>query len=76
MILLPLIVFGFMYVLKVDREVAMTIVILTAMPSGTLNVIMSRKYDKYPEYATITIMQNTLSMIVTLPCFIYLCQFL
>ncbi len=76
MILLPLIVFGIMYILKVDREVAMTVVILTAMPSGTLNVIMSRKYDKYPEYATITIMQNTLLMIVTLPCFIYLCQFL
>ena len=74
MIFLPLVVFAVMLLCRIQSEVAMTVVLLTAMPSASLNVIMSRKYNAHPEYAAITIMQNTILMVISLPVFLYLCK--
>lgn len=75
MILVPGITFFIMVVLRIETTLAITMILLTAMPSGSLNVIMGRKYDESDvKYAAITIMQNTIIMLLTLPIFIYLCK--
>ena len=74
MILVPGVVLVVMWLLHAEQSVAMTMVLLSAMPSGSLNVIMGRKYDVEVTYAATTIMQNTIVMLLTLPIFIYLCQ--
>ncbi len=70
MLVLPLV----MLLLHVDFYVGSTAVILSAMPSGSLNVIMSQKYKTQEELASVTVMQNTVLMIATLPLFILLCN--
>ncbi len=74
MLLIPAVTFLTMYLLKIDSVVAMVAVMLSAMPSGSLNVIMAEKYNKHPELAAVTVMQNTIIMIVTLPLFLYFLQ--
>ncbi|MGN0141049.1 MAG: AEC family transporter [Roseburia sp.] len=60
--------------LPVDGEVAAAIIILTALPAGSLGVIMAQKYDKCPGFAAAAVVQNMLFMIVSLPVFVYLAQ--
>ena len=75
MILVPGVTFILLYICRAEKTLAMTMILLTAMPSGSLNVIMGRKYDEADvKYAAITIMQNTIIMLLTLPLFIYLCE--
>lgn len=74
MLLIPFVSLIIMRVLNVPYEVGITIVILNAMPSGSMNVIMAEHYDTHPEFATATVMQNTLLMLITLPAFMYLCR--
>lgn len=74
MFLFPAATLLVMLLLGADHEVAVTAVILSAMPSGTLNVIMAQKYHSHPDFATAAVMQNTLAMLVTLPVFLLLCE--
>jgi predicted permease len=74
MIMVPGITLMVLALLDMEKPLAMTMVLLTAMPSGSLNVIVGRKYDADVKYAATTIMQNTLIMLLTLPAFIYLCE--
>ncbi len=76
MLLIPVVMLVIMLLIHASFEVATTIVVLSAMPSGSLNVIMAEKYDSYPDFATATVMQTTLLMIITLPVFTYLCELL
>ena len=61
-------------IIKTEHQAASTIIILSAMPSATLNVIMGQKYDNNPKFAACAIMQNTLIMLVTLPLFVWICS--
>ena len=74
MIFVPGITLAVLSVLHLEKTLAMTMVLLTAMPSGSLNVIVGRKYGADVKYAATTVMQNTLIMLLVLPVFIYLCQ--
>lgn len=74
MLVLPLLMLGAMVLLHVDFYVGSTAVVLSAMPSGSLNVIMSQKFKTQEELASVTVMQNTVLMIATLPLFILLCS--
>ncbi len=74
MFLFPLITFGIMKILDAEYEVAATAVILSAMPSGSLNVIMGQKYENNARFAATAVMQNTVLMVITLPVFAYLCE--
>lgn len=67
MIVFPLMMLGAMRLFNIDNEVAITAVILTALPSGSLNVIMASEYNREPEFATIVVTQNMLLMILTIP---------
>lgn len=44
-----------MKLIGVKFEVAATVVILSAMPSGSLNVVMAQKYKNNPEFAAVVI---------------------
>ena len=76
MFLFPAAVFCMMKMLKIQYETAVTAVILSAMPSGSLNVIMAQKYNNHAQFAARAVMQNTIIMTVTLPAVVYLCGFL
>lgn len=69
MLIIPMIVLGVMRLIGANMEITATMVILSAMPSGSLNIIMAEKYRVEPELATSTVMQTTLVMLVTLPLF-------
>ncbi len=69
MFVIPTIVLVIMRIIGANWEITATMVILSAMPSGTLNMIMAEKYKIEPELATTTVMQTTLLMLFTLPFF-------
>lgn len=74
MLIIPFVMYILMVSLKIEHQAASTIIILSAMPSATLNVIMGQKYDNNPKFAACAIMQNTLIMLVTLPLFVWICS--
>jgi len=69
MLIIPMIVLIIMRLIGANMEITSTMVILSAMPSGSLNIIMAEKYRIEPELATATVMQTTLVMLFTLPLF-------
>jgi len=69
MLIIPMIVLIIMRLIGANMEITATMVILSAMPSGSLNIIMAEKYRIEPELATATVMQTTLVMLFTLPLF-------
>lgn len=72
MLIIPAITFLVMYLAGADKTVTATVVLLAAMPSGSLNVIMAQKYQSNVRLATATVMQSTVLMFVTLPIFLML----
>ena len=74
MLIIPFVMYILMVSLKIEHQAASAIIILSAMPSATLNVIMGQKYDNNPKFAACAIMQNTLIMLVTLPLFVWICS--
>lgn len=67
MLVIPAATYVIMVLLNMPARVTAVVVLLGAMPSGSLNVIMAEKYQIEPRLATATVMQNTWMMIVTLP---------
>jgi len=47
-------------------------VLMAALPCGTMNVIFAEKYDCAPEFASRTVIQSLVLMIITLPLMILL----
>lgn len=70
LVLLPLITFLCLLVFDIKGEVAIIITILTALPSGSLNAILAEQYNCNPKYATRTVVQTMVLMIITLPIII------
>lgn len=50
-----------------------TLIIMTALPSGTMSVIYSERYDCAPKFCARTVSLTLLFMVVTLPVMIALC---
>lgn len=51
--------------LKLPDEISGTCAILTALPAGSLNVIYAEQYNCEPEFASRTVVQTMVFMIVT-----------
>lgn len=68
-LVLPGLMLLLLTVMGLDQEMTAAVVILTCLPSGSLNVIMARKYQMEPEFAAIVVAQTMLLMIVVLPFF-------
>jgi len=72
LIVFPLVMLLLLRLLKLDSILIACMVVLTGLPSGTLNVIMADKYQCDPEYAARAVSQSTLLLIVGLPLLQYL----
>ena len=72
MLVLPTIMFVFLFFLKLPSAIAGTCAVLTALPSGSLNVIYAEQYDCEPEFASRTVVQTMVIMMITIPLLIIL----
>ena len=50
-----------------------TLIVMTALPSGTMSVIYSERYDCAPKFCARTVALTLLFMVITLPLMIALC---
>lgn len=67
LIAIPAVLFGVLWLLKVDALVTGIIVILSAMPAGSTTAMLAQKYDQDPEFASKMVFLSTLASLVTLP---------
>lgn len=63
----PAVMLSIFVCLGLQGEVFITAVILTALPSGSLNAILAQQYNCNPEYASRTIIQSMILMLISLP---------
>ena len=64
---IPALLFGILWLLKVDNLVTGIIVVLAAMPAGSTTAMLAQKYDQAPEFASKMVFISTLFSLVTLP---------
>ena len=76
MILFPLAMTLVFYFIKVPAIVAGSCIVLTALPAGSLNVIYAQQYNCETGYASKTVVQTMVIMIVTVPLMIILVNLL
>jgi len=62
----PLAALGLCWLTGLTGPVGITFVIITALPSGSMNVIMSKRYGTAPGYASRAVIQSTVLMAATL----------
>jgi predicted permease len=62
--ILMMIVLSFMDITKIA---IVTCVILTALPSGSLNVILAKEYECAAEFASVAVVQSMILMAITFP---------
>lgn len=72
LVLFPLLMLLVMRLLSVSSLTATVCVLMAALPCGTMNVIFAEKYDCAPEFASRTVIQSLVLMIITLPLMILL----
>ncbi len=76
MLLIPALVFVAVYFLPVSSEVKATAFLLYGLPSASLNVIMGQRYQNEPEFATVSVAQHSILMVVTLPILLMVARLL
>ncbi len=78
LVLFPGLVLGGMYLAFVNTsmtpETAAVTVLMCALPCGSMNVILSEKYDCAPEFAARATVQSMLLCMATLPLFVVICD--
>lgn len=67
LILFPLLLLVILKFCKVDNTVSMALVLLTALPSGSLTVIAAQEKGRNSTFAARAVAQSTLLMVFTLP---------
>lgn len=72
LVLFPLLMLLVMRILSVSSLTATVCVLMAALPCGTMNVIFAEKYNCAPEFASRTVIQSLVLMIITLPLMILL----
>lgn len=60
----------------VSPETAITLVLMTALPCGTMNVIYAEKYNCAPKFAARTVVMSLFLMSITLPIMLFLSTYL
>jgi len=78
LILLPGLVLAGMYIAfrsaSMTSETAAVAVLMCALPCGSMNVILSEKYDCAPEFAARATVQSMLLCMGSLPLFVFICS--
>lgn len=59
----------------VAPETAITLVLMTALPCGTMNVIYAEKHNCAPKFAARTVVMSLFFMAITLPIMLFLSSF-
>ncbi len=72
MIIYPSVLFLILIYCKLPTVVAGTCAVLTSLPAGSLNVMYAQEHNCSPQYASRSIIQTMLFMIVTLPVMLIL----
>lgn len=75
LILIPLIGIIIVYVLKIDAEVAKTVLICTACPVATVTSLFASKFDLDSIYASETVAVSTVISILTIPLIMIISTF-
>ena len=70
----PLVMLAVLKLLRIDSVLTNTIVVLTALPCGSLNVIMAEQYDCEPVFAAQTVIQSMVLMLISVPLIILLLE--
>ncbi len=76
LVILPLIAFGVLKTIGVSGAGAGVCILLTGLPSGTLNVIVAQQHDCEPEFAASVVVQSMIFMIVSLPMLVWVMHWL
>ena len=80
LIIFPLIMLGAVVLVRhwfyMMPVTATTIVLMTALPTGSMNVIFSEKFNCAPKLCARNFTQTVVLMIITLPLFLWLCTVL
>ena len=76
LILLPLLVFALCRLLPVDREVAATLLLITAMPCAMNISVYAEQCHSDTRYASQLVFMSTLLSIFTIPFFVLLAEYL
>lgn len=72
LIVYPILMFLMLKLLSVPNLILIPMVLLTALPCGSLNVILAKEYDCEPEFASRTVILSMILMLVTLPFVLWL----
>lgn len=77
LIVIPLLMMGailaFSRFMEISSYTIFTLVIMTALPAGTMNAVFAEKYNCAPKFCARTITLTLLFMVVTLPVIISMC---
>ena len=73
MVFAVVVVRHFFYMMPVT---ATTIVLMTALPTGSMNVIFSEKFNCAPKLCARNFTQTVVLMVITIPLFLLLCNYL
>lgn len=76
LILMPMIVTLFLFLLKVDRDIAYTTIIASACPTATTLTMMSIRYKRNYKYASEIFTFTTMLSVITIPFVTFLSGFL
>lgn len=74
LLIFPILMFAAMWFLPFENETKSIIVMMTAMPCASLNVIFAEKYDCAPDFASRTVVQSMVLMSITLPLMLLICH--
>jgi predicted permease len=69
LLLIPLAVFGLTSLLHVDKVLAGSVILLTAMPAGSTTAILAAKYGGDAAFASKIIFVSTVLSLITIPVF-------
>jgi len=72
LLIFPTILLVILKMLQIDTVLAASCVLITALPAGSLNVVLAEQYDCEPKFAAQTVIQSMVFMVITLPIIILL----
>jgi predicted permease len=72
LLLFPIIMLVILCFVHIDTTLAASMIILTALPSGSLIAILAEQYDCYPKQAALTVVESSVLMMITLPVLLLL----
>ena len=72
LLVLPLLVYLVLSLITIDTVMRNTIVLISALPVGTLNVILAKKYGKDGKFANEATMQTLVFSVITIPFIVLL----